>query len=98
VEVLPVYETKPDTDGVELLRAALAEDRVDVVTFTASSTVKSVVSTVSPEELRNATIACIGPITAETARNAGLNVQVSARIHSMAGLVQALEDFFTISP
>ena len=35
-------------------------------------------------------VACIGPITAETARAAGLTVDVVAAEHTIDGLVEAL--------
>jgi len=35
-------------------------------------------------------VACIGPITAETARARGLHVHVEAPVHSIDGLVDAL--------
>ena len=37
-------------------------------------------------------VACIGPVTAATARDAGLTVTVEATEHTIAGLVQALID------
>ena len=35
-------------------------------------------------------VACIGPVTAATAREAGLTVTVEAEVHTIAGLVDAL--------
>ena len=35
-------------------------------------------------------IACIGPVTAETARKAGLNVDILAEDSTAAGLVEAI--------
>ena len=37
-------------------------------------------------------VACIGPVTAATAREAGLTVTVEADEHTVPGLVQALID------
>ena len=37
-------------------------------------------------------IACIGPVTAQTARDLGLKVDVVAARHTVKGLVQALKD------
>ena len=37
-------------------------------------------------------VACIGPITADTARRAGLRVDVIAEVHTIDGLVDALID------
>jgi uroporphyrinogen-III synthase len=41
-------------------------------------------------------VACIGPITADTARAAGLTVSVVATPHTIDGLVQSLVD--TLNP
>jgi uroporphyrinogen III methyltransferase/synthase len=40
------------------------------------------------------TLACIGPITAETARDAGLTVDVVANKSTIPGLVDALVEYF----
>ncbi|MGQ0604077.1 MAG: uroporphyrinogen-III synthase [Anaerolineales bacterium] len=44
--------------------------------------------------LNRAVIACIGPVTAQTAREAGLPVDVMAQAYTMDGLVAALVDYF----
>jgi len=44
--------------------------------------------------LGRAAIACIGPITAQTARAAGLPVDVMAAEYTTGGLVDALEEYF----
>ena len=41
--------------------------------------------------LTSVTIACIGPITAETARSNGLHVDIVAENYTVPGLVEALE-------
>ncbi|HLE28556.1 MAG TPA: uroporphyrinogen-III synthase [Anaerolineales bacterium] len=45
--------------------------------------------------LNRAAIACIGPVTAQTAREAGLPVDVMAREYTMDGLVAALAAYFS---
>jgi uroporphyrinogen-III synthase len=39
------------------------------------------------------TIACIGPVTAATARDRGLDVAVEAPVHTIDGLVAALVEW-----
>ncbi|HEY7122446.1 MAG TPA: uroporphyrinogen-III synthase [Ktedonobacterales bacterium] len=46
------------------------------------------------EALRGVVVACIGPITAQTAREAGLAPQIVAETYTMPGLVQAITAFF----
>jgi uroporphyrinogen III methyltransferase/synthase len=93
VEVLPVYQTVPDEQGLSLLRTALGDDGVDAVTFTSSSAVRSLVDAVGTEPLSNCAIASIGPITSATAREHGLRVDTEAEQHTLPGLVAALETY-----
>jgi uroporphyrinogen-III synthase len=82
VEDLPVYRTRaagdarPDLEGV------------DAVTFTSSSTVKNFVE--GGPVPSGAKIICIGPITASTARECGLEVSEVAGNYTEDGLVAAL--------
>jgi uroporphyrinogen-III synthase len=46
------------------------------------------------ELLADVVVACIGPITAQTAREAGLNVALVSDTHTVDGLVDALQDHF----
>jgi uroporphyrinogen-III synthase len=59
------------------------------VTFTSSSTVTNYLA-VAGDAPVPPVVACIGPITAETARAAGLTVDVVAAEHTIDGLVRAL--------
>jgi uroporphyrinogen-III synthase len=61
----------------------------DVVTFTSSSTVTRFLEVAGPERVPPV-VACIGPVTAATARDAGLTVAVEAPEHTIPGLVAAL--------
>lgn len=89
VEVVPAYVTRVAREGAPELARLLDEDRVDWVTFTASSTVRAWVELVGPRT-GSARVAAIGPVTAGTAREVGLRVDVVAREYSTAGLVDAL--------
>ena len=89
VEVVEAYRTvrgEPTADE----RAAVAA--ADVVTFTSSSTVRNflAVSDVVPR-----VVACIGPITAATARDLGLTVDIEADVHTVDGLLAALTSHFS---
>ncbi|QYG94837.1 uroporphyrinogen-III C-methyltransferase [Iamia sp. SCSIO 61187] len=88
VDVVPAYRTvaAPGTDGD---REALAT--ADAVTFTSSSTVSRFVEAFGVGAVPPV-VACIGPVTAGTARAHGLAVSVEASDHSIPGLVAALRD------
>jgi uroporphyrinogen III methyltransferase / synthase len=75
-------------------------ERADVLTFTSASTVRGFVGqfengTLAAEAAREKTLACIGPITAEAAREAGLQVDVVADTFTTDGLILALEAHFS---
>ena len=97
VDAIPIYQTSAaDLDGDAL--QALGKG-VDVITFTSSSTVRNLVTaltaaTGSTPHFERETIACIGPVTAETARELGLHVDVVATEHTVPGLVTALTAHF----
>jgi uroporphyrinogen III methyltransferase/synthase len=74
------------------LKALLGEGQIDIVTFTSSSTVRNLVRMLDGdvERLRGPLVACIGPVTARTAKRLGIGVDVVAREHTIAGLVEAI--------
>ena len=67
--------------------AALRDGRVDAVTFTAPSTVEGFVRLTDG---RRPPAVCIGPVTAEAARRAGLEVAAEADPHTEDGLLDAV--------
>jgi uroporphyrinogen-III synthase len=91
VEV-PAYHTVPAEPTPE--DWAALDRGVDIMTFTASSTVHHFVAQIGRERLQrlaqNALVAAIGPITADTARSLGLRVDVVADRYTIAGLVEAM--------
>ncbi len=90
VDVVPAYRTEPATVSDEQ-QQAVAE--ADAVTFTSSSTVRHFVELVGADAVPPV-VACIGPVTAATARQLGLSVDVEAAEHTIAGLVRALEEHY----
>jgi uroporphyrinogen III methyltransferase/synthase len=98
VDVVAAYETKPaPRAAIESPRADLLAGRIDVATFTSSSTVRELVTALGPDApalLANVVVATIGPVTADTAREHGLTVAVSADAYTVPGLLDALERHF----
>jgi len=94
VHILPVYQAVcPAEAGPALMKLFTAEG-VDVVTFTSSSTVVNFVRAFPedklPAVLGDAMVACMGPVTADTARKLGLNVEIIAREYTTRGLAAAI--------
>jgi uroporphyrinogen III methyltransferase / synthase len=94
VDVLALYETVADEEGLEELRRRLETSTIDAILFTASSTVRHCVERLGAERLRAVPIACIGPITAGTAHDLGLRADVVAEQFTAAGLVAAVSRHF----
>jgi uroporphyrinogen III methyltransferase/synthase len=87
VDVVALYETvreEPDAEAVEAAQAA------DYVTFTSSSTVANLTAALGDRFPTGARIVSIGPITSDSARAAGLTVDVEAERHDIDGLLAAL--------
>jgi uroporphyrinogen-III synthase len=92
VEVIPVYRTVPVTADFGQLVSDIIARRIDAVTFTSSSTVRSFVDLVGTETATSGRFvaATIGPITASTARELGLRNIIEAEPHTVPGLVDSL--------
>ena len=94
VEVVTAYETVLDDSGVDAMKDMLSGGEIDIITFTSSSTVKNFVQLLEGYDFKalpaSVTIACIGPVTAETAIELGLRVELVADEYTIPGLVRAL--------
>ena len=94
VDVIPAYETVPEREGGEELAEQLMRGEIDFVTVTSSSTVKNLVrqlGNITP--LQHTKIACIGPVTAETARSFALEPDIIAENYTIDGLVHAIREY-----
>lgn len=92
VEEIVAYETRvPDASPAEVRAAFLPENGgIDVTTFSSSSAVKNLSGLLGSDAARliNGTlVACMGPVTAETARELGIRVDALAGEQSIEGLV-----------
>jgi uroporphyrinogen III methyltransferase/synthase len=94
VDEVPAYRTRPAHGDAEELRGALAEGRVDVVTFTSSSTVRHFAGLFPsgdlPRLLSGVAIACIGPVTRATAGELGLEARIVPREYTIPALAHAI--------
>jgi uroporphyrinogen III methyltransferase/synthase len=103
VTEIVAYRTVTGSGRAADLARLLREGRVHAVTFTSSSTVNNFVDLLSKELasgesvtglLAGVLIACIGPITAQTAAGHGLKVDVQAKEYTIDGLVEAISTQF----
>lgn len=101
VDVVPAYRTVPDTENGQALRELLTQGEVDAITFTSPSTVRNFLALVGEgavDALSRVVVACIGPVTAEAARDLGIRVDVVAREYTTEGLVNALVERVARNP
>ncbi len=97
VDEVEAYRAVPDTEGADRMRSLIRSRAIDAITFTASSTVANFVDAIGRAAILDSArpvIAAIGPITAATARERGLPVDVVANEHTIPGLVEALVAHF----
>jgi uroporphyrinogen III methyltransferase/synthase len=107
VTVAPVYQNvlPASSTGEQLkgeLSLALQEKTVDMITFTSSSTVKNFATLMeieTPEDMRKlmtgVAVATIGPVTAKTAENLGLKIDVQPAEYTIQNLVNCIVTYFT---
>lgn len=97
VDVVPAYQTLPPKRKNQDLAHRLQDGVIDVITFTSSSTVTNFLDQIGPElrpHLDRVTIACIGPITANTAQENGLKVTIVPKQYTVDALVTAIADHY----
>ncbi len=97
VDQFTAYRTLPSDENAPDLRSSLAAGEIEVVTFTSSSTVRNLCLAIGDDHIRllsRSLIACIGPVTAGTAREFGLSPRIEAEEHTIDGLVRALREYF----
>ncbi len=98
VFVAPVYQTVVPQSEVEAIKTRFLSQGIEMVTFASSSTVRNFVELFGGAQelqkiLQHTIIGCIGPITAETARELGLQVEVVAGQNTIPALVEALVEY-----
>lgn len=93
VTEVTAYRSVSPSIGARNREALLAEGGVDLLTFTSSSTVHHFVALCGdhlPRIVARSEIACIGPITADTARSYGMQVAVEPSIYTIQALTDAI--------
>ena len=98
VVVAAAYQTLPDDSEKIPLLEKLQTGTVHCLTFTSSSTVLNFLSLFDRKDiisrLTNVPIACIGPITAQTARDNGLTVHIIPESFTIPDLVEAIRNYY----
>ncbi|MFM1652327.1 uroporphyrinogen-III C-methyltransferase [Brevibacillus sp. B_LB10_24] len=88
------YDTVIDAENAAEMAQLLEKKAIQLITFASSSTVKNFVKAMAGHDLtrllEGVQIACIGPITAGTAKDLGLPVHVVAKEYTIQGLLDAV--------
>lgn len=95
VDVVPAYQTVTAATDGNRLAEKIAAGKIDLITFTSSSTVTNLLNILGPQgaELVSKTkTACIGPITAGTCLENGIKPDVIAEEFTIGGLVAAIRE------
>ncbi|MDZ4339255.1 MAG: uroporphyrinogen-III synthase, partial [candidate division NC10 bacterium] len=99
VDVVPAYRTVLVADQADAARELVRGGGVDAVTFTSSSTVLGFAEMFPGEDLsvllKDVAVACIGPVTAETAGRFGLVPHVIPEAFTIPALADALARYLT---
>lgn len=98
VDEIVAYRTVLETEQKEKIVEKIKIGRIDLITFTSSSTVKNFVSLIGKEnlnKLKKTEIACIGPITKQTAESYGLECKIMPEDYTIPSLVGEIENYYT---
>lgn len=93
VDHQPAYRTLVPESSHQKATETLKTGKIDIVTFTSSSSVRNLVHLIGGDTalLTGKLIACIGPVTSQTAKEIGLEVNVVASQHTVEGMINALK-------
>lgn len=98
VDVIEAYQTVLPQDHQLSLNELLQQKQIHLITFTSSSTVVNFIRLFEGEDLirilEGVTIACIGPITAQTAIENGLRAEIISSEFTIPGLVDAILRYY----
>lgn len=100
VDVVPAYRTVKPEQRKEEIVSLLREGKVDMITFTSSSTVTNFVDMFGSQRdmiekcKKRVSVACIGPITAKRAEENGFTVDVVPGEYTIEALTQSIASYF----
>jgi len=98
VDVVATYRTIKPKGKTDEIRKMFKEKKIDVVTFTSSSTVENFVSMFKKGEahglLNDVVVASIGPITKDTAEGFGIKTDIMPEKYTIPALTEAIAEHF----
>lgn len=98
VNEIDAYETVSNSENKEEIIELLKRKKLNVITFTSSSTVKNFLKALKGENteelLEGVVLASIGPVTTATAVKLGLEVQITADVYTVPSLIEAIVNYY----
>ncbi|MEW5974859.1 MAG: uroporphyrinogen-III C-methyltransferase [Acidobacteriota bacterium] len=99
VDVVEAYQSVLPPISRERLDEVFLQTPIDMIVFTSSSTVTNLARILAPltprDVLAQTAVACIGPITTQTARDWALEVAVQPSQYQVSALIDAILDYFS---
>jgi uroporphyrinogen-III synthase len=98
VDVVTVYRTVKSTAGLNRVRAALSNEKVDLVAFASPSAIRFFAEALGDEleaMLSSIPVAVIGPVAEEAATTAGLKTSIRAEHATIQDLIEAIRVYFS---
>jgi uroporphyrinogen III methyltransferase/synthase len=96
--VVPVYRARPPGSVPPEAAAEIAAGRVDLLTFTSSSTVHNFAGLIGKERFQElsakAAVASIGPITTGTLAEYGVTPRIEPAAFTIPALAAAIVEYF----
>jgi uroporphyrinogen III methyltransferase/synthase len=99
VDVVEVYQTVMPNVSKKEIERVFQRDRIDLITFTSSSTVNHFIQMYEGKgglknPLAGVAIAAIGPITANTLQRRGITPHIIPNSYTIQALTEAIVDYF----
>jgi uroporphyrinogen III methyltransferase/synthase len=98
VTVATAYENVKPAADVERTKKLFQEKKISAVTFTSSSTVHNFVEMLGQKEYKSlldgVAVACIGPVTAKTAEEYGMKIDIMPKEYTIPALVESMTEYF----
>ena len=98
VNVVTAYiSKKPERRKTNIIRKLLNENKIDVLTFTSSSTASNFFELLPDlkHQSKKPFIACIGPITAKTVREFGYKPRIIPKQYTVEDLANEITEYFS---
>jgi len=98
VTVATAYENVKPAADAERAKKLFEEKKIAAITFTSSSTVNNFIEILGQKEykslLEGVVVACIGPVTAKTAEEHGMKIDIMPKEYTIPALVEAMVEYY----